>query len=293
MRPCNVKQVLIFGLSALLFSGTTAAFSVELAVGQDDNLNNAPDDAEQVDSLTYTLRAQQMWSPWQASRAGLDTGLSAQWHQLDEVSELSWLGLSAQASAWTSLGSGLLAPSLTLISQLGWRDYRSRARDGEFIQADLILGQRLTTQITAQLQAGWQQRNARYAYYEGDQLTYGAAVQWSPTRQLRAFVQHDWRQGDLTVSIAPDDGRFDGSGLSYGMDDAFDGFKSYRVDSDGQITSLGVSWQPSMALGLSLRATRISNDAAKYPAAPGAGSAYVYAGAYQRTQTALSVFYRF
>ena len=293
MILCNVKHVVVFALGALIYSGVASAYSVELTLGQDDNLNNGPDGGEQVDSATYALRLAQMWTPWRQARAGLDLGLGAQWQQVEAVDELSWLGLSAQASVWKTLGSGLFAPSLTLTSQLGWRDYQSRARDGEYVRADLVLGQRLTTRITAQLQAGWRQRNARYSYYEGDQLTYGAALQWSPSRSVRTFLRHDWRSGDLTVSVAEGDNRFDDTGLTYYKDDAFDGLRSYRVDSDGQLTSLGLSWMPNMALGFNLQATWIDNDAAKYAAPAGAASMYVYAGDYARTQTSLSVFYRF
>ncbi len=293
MILCKVKHVVAFALGALVFSSAASAVSAELTVGQDDNLNNGPDGAEQIDSATYALRLAQMWTPWRQARAGLDVGLAAQWQQVEAVDQLSWLGLSAQASMWKTLGSGLFAPSLTLTTQLGWRDYRSRARDGETVRADLVLGQRLTTRVTAQLQAGWLQRNARYRYYEGDQLTYGAALQWTPLRALRTFVRHDWRSGDLSVSVAEGDGRFDETGLMGYMDDAFDGFRSYRVDSDGQITSLGASWLPNMALAVNLQITWISSDAARYPAPAGAASMYVYAGDYERTQTSLSVLYRF
>lgn len=293
MLRWNVNHILIFGLSAGLASGVAGAFGGDVTLGYDDNLNNAPDDAVQIDSAFASLQARHLWSPWTEPRAGVDVGLAGKWYEVGEVSDLSWFSASALASAWTALGCGLFAPTLTLQTQLGWREYRSRARDGMFRRVNLTFGQRLTTRITAQIQAGWSQREARNAYYEGDQVSYGAAIQWTPVRSLQLFVRHDWHSGDLTVSVPQSDTRFEDTGLTSYMDDAFDGFNSYRLDTDGQVTRLGVSWLPNWAWSLNLSVSQTSTDPAKYPAPVGASAMYVYAGEYERTQSSLSLGYRF
>ncbi len=243
----------MMGVTLALATGAAQAGSTVfgLAAGHDDNVTNVPYEPA-LSSEYFELSAGHLWQPHVGPRSGLELGLSGLARNIQQHQGLSWAALDASLGGWWLLGGGFSAPVVYLDLGLQAREYQSQERDQNRWRAGLTLVQRLTTKISAQLQAGLESRDAEGPAFDGDMLRYGLGLRWQPLDGISFDARYEQLDGDVDVSV----GRFFSEVNSVSevvqQDDALPGFLAYRVEADGDAMSLGLNlrWGPNATVRL-------------------------------------------
>ncbi len=243
----------MLGMALSLVAGTAQAGSAVfgLAAGHDDNISNAPYEPA-LSSEYIELSAGRHWRPHQSPRTGLELGLNGVARNIQQAQGLSWAGLDASLGGWWLLGGGFAAPVIYLDLGLQAREYQSRSRDQNRWRAGLTAVQRLTTRISAQLQAGIESRDAEGPAFDGDMLRYGLGLAWQPVDGLSLDARYEQLDGDVDVSVDRFFSEVNSVSEVVQADEALPGFLAYRVEADGDALSLGLSlrWGPNATVRL-------------------------------------------
>lgn len=241
-------------------------WSGELGLGYDDNVGNAAEDNDVLDSGVVSGSLNLDYTRVLSLNTALLLRGGLQGEGYEAENGLSSGRVLAMARLSHRPSGGFYVPTFAIWSSVAALEFNSTMRDGFEYRGGVFMTEPLTTTISARLSVSAQERSADNTVFDTSGWSAALNLDWAVLPQLTVYTGYQFLDGDVvsTGTVPPKSSHIPtgcGSASACDPDDALDGQFAYRVDARTHVATLGMNVPLSHRLAVDAQSRYVDSTA--------------------------------